>query len=195
MTGRQKWESPSDSELFNIEGRRDKERRIEILAPAGSQESLRAAVCAGADAVYIGGTRFGARAYAKNLNEDEMLEAIDYVHIHGRRIYLTVNTLLKDSEIQGLYEYLLPYYLRGLDGVIVQDIGVLEYLRRYLPELPVHASTQMTITGEAGTEFLKKQGVVRVVPARELSLEEIRRMKEQTGMQIECFVHDVLCYC
>ena len=105
MTGRQKWESPSDSELFNIEGRRDKERRIEILAPAGSQESLRAAVCAGADAVYIGGTRFGARAYAKNLNEDEMLEAIDYVHIHGRRIYLTVNTLLKDSEIQGLYGY------------------------------------------------------------------------------------------
>ncbi len=195
MTGRQKWESPSDSELFNIEGRRDKERRIEILAPAGSQESLRAAVCAGADAVYIGGTRFGARAYAKNLNEDEMLEAIDYVHIHGRRIYLTVNTLLKDSEIQGLYEYLLPYYLRGLDGVIVQDIGVLEYLRRYLPELPVHASTQMTITGEAGTEFLKKQGVVRVVPARELSLEEIRRMKEQTGMEIECFVHGALCYC
>ena len=93
-------------------------RRVEILAPAGSIESLRAAVCAGADAVYIGGTRFGARAYAKNLSEEELLEAIDYVHIHGRRIYLTVNTLLKDSEIDQLYEYLLPYYLRGADGVI-----------------------------------------------------------------------------
>ena len=101
-------------------------RQIEILAPAGSVESLRAAVCAGADAVYIGGTRFGARAYAKNLAEEELLNAIDYVHIHGRRIYLTVNTLLKEWELEELYGYLLPYYQRGIDGVIVQDIGVLE---------------------------------------------------------------------
>lgn len=195
MAKRQDLGCPVDSEPLNKKGRRREERRIEILAPAGSLESLQAAVCAGADAVYIGGTRFGARAYAKNLTEEELLEAIDYVHIHGRRIYLTVNTLLKDSEIQGLYEYLLPYYLRGLDGVIVQDLGVLEYLHRFLPDLPVHASTQMTITGEAGAEFLKEQGVVRVVPARELSLWEIRRMKEQTGMEIECFVHGALCYC
>lgn len=171
------------------------DRQIEILAPAGSLESLKAAVCAGADAVYIGGTRFGARAYAKNLTEDELLWAIDYVHIHGRRIYLTVNTLLKDSETEELYEYLLPYYLKGLDGVIVQDMGVLEYLRRYFPDLNVHGSTQMTITGADGAEFLKRQGVVRVVPARELSLNEIRRMKEQTGIEIECFVHGALCYC
>lgn len=176
-------------------GRPRADRRIEILAPAGSEESLRAAVCAGADAVYIGGTRFGARAYAKNLTEDELLRAIDYVHIHGRRIYLTVNTLLKDSELEGLYEYLLPYYLQGLDGVIVQDMGVLKYLREYLPELPIHGSTQMTITGADGAEFLKSQKVVRVVPARELSLSEIRRMKEKTGMEIECFVHGALCYC
>lgn len=170
-------------------------RKAEILAPAGSAESLRAAVCAGADAVYIGGTKFGARAYAKNLGEDELLEAIDYVHIHGRRIYLTVNTLLKDGEIEGLYGYLLPYYLRGLDGVIVQDIGVLQYLRTYLPGLPVHASTQMMVTGAAGAAFLKDMGVVRIVPARELSLGEIRRMKERTGMEIECFIHGALCYC
>ncbi|MEY8480890.1 U32 family peptidase [Lachnospiraceae bacterium 48-21] len=170
-------------------------RKVEILAPAGSAESLKAAVCAGADAVYIGGTKFGARAYAKNLTEDELLEAIDYVHIHGRRIYLTVNTLLKDSEIEGLYEYLLPYYLRGLDGVIVQDVGVLQFLRMHLPGLPVHASTQMTVTGADGAAFLQERGVVRVVPARELSLREIRRMKEQTGMEIECFVHGALCYC
>ncbi len=194
MTERQNFKSPADSGTSGFGGRREK-RRIEILSPAGSAESLKAAVCAGADAVYTGGTRFGARAYAKNLTEDELLEAIDYVHIHGRRIYLTVNTLLKDSEIRGLYEYLLPYYLRGLDGVIVQDIGVLEYLRRYLPDLPVHASTQMTVTGEAGAAFLKEQGVMRVVPARELSIAEVRRIKEQTGMELECFVHGALCYC
>lgn len=129
------------------------------------------------------------------MTEDELLWAIDYVHIHGRRIYLTVNTLLKDSETEELYEYLLPYYLKGLDGVIVQDMGVLEYLRRYFPDLNVHGSTQMTITGADGAEFLKRQGVVRVVPARELSLNEIRRMKEQTGIEIECFVHGALCYC
>lgn len=170
-------------------------RQIEILAPAGSVESLRAAVCAGADAVYIGGTRFGARAYARNLTEEELLDAIDYVHIHRRRIYLTVNTLLKDSEIEELYGYLLPCYLRGLDGVIVQDVGVLEYLRRYFPELPIHASTQMTVTGAKGASFFKEQKVVRIVPARELSLEEIRQMKEETGMEIECFVHGALCYC
>lgn len=169
--------------------------KIEILAPAGSPESLKAAVCAGADAVYVGGARFGARAYAKNLSEDELLEAVDYVHIHGRRIYLTVNTLLKDQEMDQLYEYLLPYYLRGLDGVIVQDIGVIEYLRTYFPDLPLHASTQMTITGTDGAAFLKEQGIVRVVAARELSLEEIRRMKRKTGLEVECFVHGALCYC
>ena len=171
------------------------EKKVEILAPAGSMDSLKAAVCAGADAVYIGGTRFGARAYAKNLTETELLGAIDYVHIHGRRIYLTVNTLLKEAEIGQLYDYLLPYYLEGIDGVIVQDIGVVAYLRQYFPKLPIHASTQMTITGEDGAAFMKEKGITRVVPARELSLPEIRRMKEKTGLEIECFVHGALCYC
>ncbi len=170
-------------------------RKIEILAPAGSLKSLRAAICAGADAVYIGGMRFGARAYAKNLSKEELLDAIDYVHIHGRRIYLTVNTLLKNPELDQLYEYLYPYYQRGIDGVIVQDTGVIEYLRTYFPLLPIHASTQMTITGADGADFLKEKGVTRVVPSRELSLSEIRQMKEQTGLEIECFVHGALCYC
>lgn len=170
-------------------------RKVEILAPAGSKESLEAAVCAGADAVYIGGMRFGARAYAKNLSREELSDAIDYVHIHGRRIYLTVNTLLRDSEIGQLYDYLLPYVRKGIDAVIVQDIGVIGYLRRYFPGLPIHASTQMTITGPEGAEFLKERGITRVVPARELSLSEIRKMKEQTGLEIECFVHGALCYC
>lgn len=170
-------------------------RHVEILAPAGSYESLKAAVSAGADAVYIGGTQFGARAYARNLTQEELEEAIDYVHIHGKKIYLTVNTLLKDREINELYEYLKPYYERGLDGVIVQDVGAALYIREYFPGLAIHASTQMTITGKGGASFMKEQGISRVVPARELSLEEIRDMKEKTGLEIECFVHGALCYC
>ena len=98
-------------------------RDVEILAPAGSMECLRAAVAAGADAIYLGGTKFGARAYAQNLSEEDLVQAIEYVHIHGRKIYMTVNTLLKDRELSELYAYLLPYYKAGLDGVIVQDIG------------------------------------------------------------------------
>lgn len=169
--------------------------RVEILAPAGSVDSLNAAVAAGADAVYMGGPRFGARAYADNPEEEELLRAIDHVHIHGRKIYLTVNTLLKDSEIDDLYRYLNPYYRQGLDGVIVQDIGVAEYIRAYFPGLPLHASTQMTITGAPGAALMKEQGVSRVVPARELSLAEIRKIKQETGIEVECFVHGALCYC
>lgn len=170
-------------------------RKVEILAPAGSYECLKAAILAGADAVYIGGAMFGARAYAKNLSEEELLEAIDYVHIHGRKLYLTVNTLLKDQEMGMLYEYLLPYYQRGLDGVIVQDIGVVCYIQEHFPKLPVHASTQMTITGVYGAEVMKRQGLTRVVPARELSLEEVREIKDKTGLEVECFVHGAMCYC
>ncbi len=175
--------------------RRDKKQEIEILAPAGSKESLEAAICAGADAVYMGGSRFGARAYAHNFNEEELLEAIDYVHVHGRKIYLTVNTLLKDSELEELYEYLLPYYERGLDAVIVQDLGVMDFIKTYFPDLAIHVSTQATVTGIYGAEFFKKRGAQRIVPARELSLEEVRRMKETSGLEIECFVHGALCYC
>lgn len=170
-------------------------RKIEILAPAGSEESLKAAVLAGADAVYIGGKKFGARAYADNLEEDGLLSAIDYVHIHGRKIYLTVNTLLKNSEMEELYEYLLPYYRRGLDAVIVQDIGVMEFIRTHFPGLQIHVSTQACVTGVPGARFFKERGASRIVPARELGLDEIRQMKEKTGLEIECFVHGALCYC
>ena len=170
-------------------------RDVEILAPAGSMECLRAAVAAGADAIYLGGTKFGARAYAQNLSEEDLLQAIEYVHIHGRKIYMTVNTLLKDRELNELYAYLLPYYKAGLDGVIVQDIGAVKFIGEYFPEMPVHASTQMTITNTLGADFLKRYGITRVVPARELSLKEIRDMKKQTGLEMECFVHGALCYC
>ena len=122
------------------------ENQIEILAPAGSRESLEAAVYAGADAVYLGGERFGARAYADNFGGEELLDAIDYVHIHGRKLYLTVNTLLKDAELSELYDDLAPCYHRGLDAVIVQDIGAMEFIRRTFPELPIHVSTQAAVT-------------------------------------------------
>ena len=122
-------------------------RQVELLAPAGSYESMTAAVCAGADAVYIGGSRFGARAYANNLDEEAMLRAIDYVHLHGRRLYMTVNTLMKERELEGLFDYLNPYYMQGLDAAIVQDLGVFSYLKEHFPGLHLHASTQMTITG------------------------------------------------
>lgn len=170
-------------------------KRAELLAPAGSFASLKAAVAAGADAVYMGGARFGARAYAQNADQDEMIAAIEYAHLHGCRLYMTVNTLFKDNELGELYEYLLPYYKAGLDGVIVQDLGALSFIREHFPGIELHASTQMTITSVYGAKELKRLGCCRVVPAREVSLEEIRRIYDETGMDIETFVHGALCYC
>lgn len=170
-------------------------RKIEILAPAGSFESFYAAINAGADAVYAGGPCFGARAFAGNFTEEELLSAIDYAHLHGRKFYLTVNTLLKDEEMEKLYAYLAPLYVQGLDAVIVQDIGVLDFVRTHFPDMAIHASTQMTITNVEGARFLEELGVERVVPARELSLPEVRDIAEKTGLEVECFVHGALCYC
>ena len=168
---------------------------IELLAPAGSYEGFEAAIGAGADAVYVGGAAFGARAYAKNFGEEELLRAIDTAHIHGRKLYLTVNTLLKNRELsEQLYDYLLPYYKEGLDAVIVQDMGVFMAIREMFPGMHLHASTQMTVTGPAGMKFLEEQGASRVVTARELSLEEIRRMHETSPIEIESFIHGALCY-
>ena len=170
-------------------------KRAELLAPAGSFASLKAAVAAGADAVYMGGARFGARAYAQNADQNEMIAAIEYAHLHGCRLYMTVNTLFKENELGELYEYLLPYYKAGLDGVIVQDLGALSFIREHFPGIELHASTQMTITSVYGAKELKRLGCCRVVPAREVSLEEIRRIYDETGMDIETFVHGALCYC
>lgn len=170
--------------------------RVEILAPAGSMECLKAAIAAGADAVYTGGALFGARAYAHNLTEEELLEAIDYVHLHGRRLYLTVNTLIKDREMEKqMYDYLLPYYRQGLDAVIVQDIGLFRFIRKHFPDLPIHASTQMTLTGVEGAKFLEKEGAQRIVTSRELSMAEVKKIADETELEIESFVHGALCYC
>ncbi len=168
---------------------------FELLAPAGSFEILKAVIEAGADAVYVGGSQFGARAYANNFSEEELLEAIDYVHLRGKKLFLTVNTLFKNKEIkEQLYDYLLPYYKRGLDAVIVQDFGAVSFIKEHFPDLPIHTSTQMTITGVEGAKLLKNLGVERVVLARELSIAEMKRIREEADIELEAFIHGALCY-
>ena len=167
---------------------------FELLAPAGSLEILKGVIESGADAVYVGGSMFGARAYANNFTEEELLAAIDFAHLRGVKVYLTVNTLIKNSEFSKLYDYLLPYYKRGLDAVIVQDLGVVKAIHEYFPSMELHTSTQMTVTGADGVRFLSQFGVTRVVMAREVSLAEMKRIHEETGMELEAFVHGALCY-
>ena len=170
--------------------------RPEILAPAGSMEALRAAVQAGADAVYLGGSQFGARAYADNFTEASLIEAIEYAHIYGVKVYLTVNTLFRNEELLQLYDYLAPFYEAGLDAVIVQDFGAMKKIAEWFPKLPIHASTQMTVTTPYAYELLQRYGVTRVVPARELSMEEIAALKQGSHIpEVEVFVQGALCYC
>ena len=172
----------------------EKIRLPELLAPAGSMDHIRAAFAAGADAVYAGGHRYGARAYADNLDSRQMADAVRYAHFYGRKLYLTVNTLMKESETgKALYDFLRPLNEAGLDGVIVQDPGAASFIRKHFPEIELHGSTQMTITDPAGARAAKAFGMTRVVPARELSLNEIRKIKE-TGLEVEVFIHGALCY-
>ena len=166
-----------------------------MLAPAGSFDCLKAAVAAGADAVYVGADRYSARAYAHNFDQEQLIRALDYVHLYGRKLYLTVNILLKESELDdSLIEWLTPLYRRGLDAVIVQDLGLCRLLKKRLPDLPIHASTQMSITSSAGIRLLRENGIKRVIPARELSLDEIRSLVINGGVEIEAFVHGAMCY-
>ena len=177
-------------------------KRVELLAPAGSYECMRAAINAGADAVYMGGSRFGARAYAENPEQDALLQAIDWVHVRGKKLYLTINTLLKEEELEKELEaFLLPLYCQGLDAVIVQDVGVIRFLTERFPQLPIHLSTQMTLnTADAVRSVLslaglyKEANITRFVPSRELSLEEIRTLRAECDLEIETFIHGALCY-
>ena len=173
----------------------EKDNRVELLAPAGSPAAFYGAVNAGADAVYLGGDRFGARAYAENFTQEELVACIQYGRLFGVKVYLTVNTLLKEEELEELTDYLTPFYQAGLDAVIVQDLGVLRVIRNNFPELAIHASTQMTICNIHGTRFLKEMGAKRIVPARELSLKELTRIKEQVDIELETFIHGAMCYC
>lgn len=169
--------------------------KVELLSPAGSFDALKGALQAGADAVYLGGALYSARAYADNFTQEEICAGIHLAHVFGRKVYLTVNTLVKERELDGLYRFLLPFYEEGLDGVIVQDMGALVFIREHFPGLPLHASTQMTITGSKGAALALAEGISRVVPARELSLEEIRDIKANLDVEIEAFVHGAMCYC
>lgn len=177
--------------------RNKEEHMVEVLAPAGTAQSFRAAIAAGADAVYLGGERFGARAYAGNFGQEELLRVIDYAHVRGRKVYLTVNTLLKEKELEEeLYAYLKPFYQEGLDAVIVQDYGVFLFVRENFPDMDIHASTQMTITGPLGAGLLAGMGASRVVTARELSFKEIAAIRREVPeLELESFVHGALCYC
>ncbi len=168
--------------------------RQELLAPAGSLETFYAVIAAGADAVYLGGPRFSARAYAKNFTEEECIQAIHYAHLKNVKVYMTVNTLVKNNELEECINSLMPYYKAGLDGVIVQDLGVLSALQKTYPGLELHASTQMSVSNKWGALLLKEFGVNRVVPARELSLEEISRIRKEAAVEVETFIHGALCY-
>lgn len=170
-------------------------KRPELLAPAGGPLALRAAVENGADAVYLGGKLFGARAYAENFTREEIVEALDYAHIRGVKVYVTVNTLVDNREFGELADYLFFLYEEGVDAILVQDMGVAKFVRRLLPDLPLHASTQMTVHNTAGVTFLEELGFKRVVLARETSFQDIKEIKHRTQLELEVFVHGALCFC
>jgi putative protease len=170
-------------------------KRVELLSPAGGFETMVGAFNAGADAVYLGGSKFGARAYADNFDRDQVLDAISYAHLHDKKIYMTVNTLVKENEYGELYDFMLPYADRGLDGVIVQDLGVMRLIRQEFPGIELHASTQQTVTGVYGAKLLKERGCTRVVPARELSLSEMKAIRDEADIEVEAFIHGAMCYC
>ncbi len=171
------------------------ERLPELLAPAGSFECLFAAVKAGADAVYVGGRRFGARAFAKNFELDELARAVVYCHLHRVKLYVTVNTLVEDREMQEMLEYCAELYRIGVDALIVADLGVVRALRRYLPNFELHASTQMSVHSTLGANAAAELGITRTVTARELSLENIKSITENSKCEIEVFLHGALCVC
>lgn len=174
-----------------------RDKRVELLAPAGSFQSVVAAVNAGADAVYMGGRRFGARAYADSAQaegEDMVMEAIRYCHLFSVKLYMTVNILFKDDELKELFLYIKPYYEAGVDGLIMQDLGAVRVIRSMFPDLEVHASTQQTITSVAGARMAQRFGMTRAVVSRELSLQEIRKIHDESGMELEVFCHGAMCY-
>ena len=171
-----------------------KNSKIEILAPAGSLQALYAAVAAGADAIYLGGKQFNARAYATNFSEKEILAGIRFAHRHGVRIYMTMNTLLRDEELEEALAYAKEVYAQGVDALILQDIGLLSMIRRELPHMEVHASTQMTLHNQEGVAWAAEQGFQRVVLARELALAEIQKIAQTSSIKVEVFAHGALCF-
>jgi putative protease len=166
---------------------------VELLSPAGEYSSFLGAINAGADAVYLAGNMYGARASAVNFSNEELIKAIRYAHLFNRKVFLTVNTLTKNNELENLKEFLNPLYQSGLDAVIVQDIGVFKYIKETFKDLDIHVSTQAVVTSKYGAEFYKKLGAARVVLARELTLPEVKKITS-TGIETECFIHGAMCY-
>ena len=172
-----------------------KDKLPELLAPAGDMQCLYAAVAAGADAIYVGGKRFGARAFAKNFDNEELARAVAYCHLHGVKLYVTLNTLIEDKEMAEAVEYAAQLYRIGVDALIVCDLGVMSEIRRYVPNLELHASTQMSVHNTPGCVEAASLGATRVVLARELSLSDISRVVAESPVEIEVFLHGALCVC
>ena len=170
-------------------------KKVELLAPAGSMESVYAAVQMGADAVYIGGSKFSARAYAFNFDNENIIKAVDYCHLYAVRVYVTLNTLVKDSELKEILEYVGFLYSVGVDALILQDAGLIYLIRKNFPDFEIHASTQMTVHNGEGALFLKQMGFQRIVLSRELSLKEIDYISNTLEVETEIFVHGALCIC
>ena len=168
-------------------------KKIELLAPAGNMDALKAAIQGGCDAVYLGGSYFGARAFSKNFNNDELIEAINYAHLYGVKVYVTVNTLIYDDEVDKFLEYIEFIHKNNVDAVLIQDLGMFDLVRKTFPNLELHASTQMHIHNSDGTKMMEKLGMKRVVLARETSIDEIKYIKENSNVEIEVFVHGALC--
>lgn len=171
----------------------------ELLAPAGSYEVLITAVNAGADAVYIAGQNYGARAFAKNFTIEEMKDAVTYAHLNGAKIHVTVNTLVNDFELADVISYLFTLYKIGVDAVIVQDFGIVELVKNLIPDLEIHASTQMALNNYSSVKWASENGISRVVLPREINVDQIKEMKKRLendniNMEIEVFGHGALCY-
>lgn len=170
-----------------------KNNRIELLAPAGNMNCLKTAVLSGADAVYFAGKNYGARSFADNFSDDEIEKAVDFCHIYGVKAYLTVNTLISDREMFKTMEYIKKLYEMGVDALIVQDIGLCKLIRENFPDFSIHGSTQMTVHNTKGVSELEKIGVSQVVLSRELSLSDIKKIKENTSARLEVFGHGAMC--
>lgn len=168
-------------------------KKIELLAPAGNMNALKAAVMAGCDAVYLGGSNFGARAFSKNFNDNEIVDAIRYCHLYGVKVYVTVNTLIYENEVDTFLEYIEFLHRNNIDAVIMQDFGMFDLVRKTFPNLEIHASTQMHIHNLDGTQLMEKLGMKRVVLARETSIDDIRYIKDHSDIELEIFIHGALC--
>ena len=168
-------------------------KKIELLAPAGNMEALKAAVAAGCDAVYLGGNHFGARAFSKNFSNEEIVEAINYCHLYGVKVYITVNTLIYDDEVESFLEYIDFIHRNNVDAVLIQDLGMFDLVRKTFPNLELHASTQMHIHNLDGVKVMENLGIKRIVLARETSIDDIKEIIKNTKCEIEIFVHGALC--